>query len=123
MEDGALVIQLWHLAVAGAAGVSAIIWVYRHIKTLRDESANAIKSAEQERMSILFKIDTLEKVVAGLGEKDKSICSRLDTLTAAIGESREESSKQHSQLKEELVERIHKLERSIIGCVKGKEDV
>ena len=101
-----LAVELWHLLIAGAAGVGAILLLWARIKALTgDYKSNAINEA--------LRIQNVELRLTSLEEKDQVTQEMLTRIFENVSNMRSESTKQHSDLKHFVRDRIDELKSDI----------
>ena len=120
MEDTTtgLVVELWHLLLAGASAVSLFSLLYMRIRTLyRDSKESRDNHAEEVAAEALRRAD-IERRLAMLEEAQKAtnegVVRSIQNIEKCVGQMQEKS----SEARRDLYERIDKVRKEIADEVK-----
>ena len=116
MNSPEIVVELWHILVGGAAGIGAISFAWMRIQAILAGFRNATVEEALRREKVEMRLGRLEEKVGSVETSHNHIVDRLDDIQTLIYAMREESTKQHSELKTYLISEIRDLEEKIYGC-------
>lgn len=114
--ESQLAVELWHLAVAGAAGIGAISFAWMRIQSILGGFRKASVDEALRREKVETRLTLLEREMESVHKSQSHIVDRLDDIQTLIYAFKEESSKQHSELKSYLINEIRHLEEKVYGC-------
>ena len=106
-----MAIELWHLIVSGATGLSAIAFLFMRLKAITTEyKDNAIKEALKWQ-EYTTKLLHLEANIARLDLDFKDIMSNISSF-------RSENAQQHAELVEQFTSKIDKLRETVYESIR-----
>ena len=120
--ESQLAVELWHLVVAGAAGIGAISFAWMRIQSIFSGYRENHTAEALRREKIEMRLAALEKDITTVNKSHDQIVDRLDDIQTLIYAMREESTKQHGELKTYLIGEIRAMEEKLYGCRIKHED-
>ena len=116
MNSPDIVVELWHILVGGAAGIGAISFAWMRIQAILASFRNTSVNEALRREKVEMRLSQLEEKVVSVNKSHEHIIDRLDDIQTLIYAMREESTKQHGELKTYLINEIRDLEEKVYGC-------
>lgn len=93
-------VELWHLIVGGAAGLSAICFLFMRLQAITSKFKNDAVEEALRRQKVEARLQLLEDRYLKLEEKDSALMDMINRVYDNVSTMRSESTQQHADMRE-----------------------